>query len=119
MAALGSLVLAGITVALAVAGMLRDPLAFGAALIAVVAAVEGVILVVTTHGSKRMLGGVLDMAAVIVLVAVLIHGNAIGVVLAMIASGLITTILALAALRRRASRPSAERTPPPRGDRSS
>jgi diacylglycerol kinase family enzyme len=114
LAALGSLLFAGITVTLAVAGMLRHPVAFGAALIAVVATVEGVILVVTTHGSRKMLGGVLDMAAVIVLVAVLILGDAIGVVLAMIASGLITTILALAALRRHAYGPSAERTPPPR-----
>jgi diacylglycerol kinase family enzyme len=106
--AIASLVFVGITVAFALTGVLQHPLAIGGAVLAVVGVLEGVVLLVTTRGPRRALGGVIAGSGLIVCIGVLIAGDALGSVGGVFVAGVITTILAVLALRPHGYRPPAQ-----------
>jgi diacylglycerol kinase family enzyme len=112
--ALAALLFAGITIAIGLTGVVQHPLVIGASFLAVIGVLEGVILVVTTGSPRRLFGAAFVGVSVIALIWILIDGNAIDSVIGMILAGLVTTILALRALRPRPYRPPALPTPPPR-----
>ncbi|MGA9161795.1 MAG: hypothetical protein WB297_13150, partial [Actinomycetota bacterium] len=112
--ALASLLFVGITAAFALTGVLQHPLAIGAAFLAVVGVLEGVVMVVTNRGPRRALGAVIAGAGLIVCIGVLIAGDALASVGGVFVAGVIATILAVLALRPRPYRPPAQPASSPR-----
>jgi diacylglycerol kinase family enzyme len=107
------LIFVGITAACALTGVLEHPLAIAAALLAVVGVLEGAVMIVTNRGPRRALGGVITGAGLIVCIGVLIGADALGSVGGVFAAGVITTVLAVLALRPRPYRPQPQPAPSP------
>ena len=111
--ALGALVAATATVVIGLFGLIQHPLVIALSFVAVVAVFEGVIFVVTTSSRTRWGGAAVAIAGVVAWIWILIDGDVIIFVVAMIGAGLLTTVLTLWALRPVPYRPPAERTSVP------
>jgi diacylglycerol kinase family enzyme len=111
--ALGALATATATVVIGLLSLLQHPLIIALSFVAVAAVFEGVIFVVTTSTRTRWVGAAVAIAGVIAWIWILIDGDVINSVVAMILAGLLTTVLTLWALRPVPYRPPAERTSVP------
>ena len=97
--ALGALGSATATVVIGLLGVIQHPLVIALSFVGVIALLEGVIFVVTTSGRTRWVGAAVAIAGVIAWIWILIDGDVINSVVAMIVTGLLTTVLTLLALR--------------------
>jgi diacylglycerol kinase family enzyme len=111
--ALGALGAAIATIVIGLLGMVQHPLIVALSFVGVIALFEGVIFVVTTSGRTRWIGAAVALAGVIAWIWILIDGDVINAVVAMIISGLLTTVLTLLALRPVPYRPPATQVPAP------
>ncbi|HVD70957.1 MAG TPA: diacylglycerol kinase family protein, partial [Actinomycetota bacterium] len=111
--ALGALGSATATVVIGLLGVIQHPLIIALSFVGVVALLEGVIFVVTTSGRTRWIGAAVAIAGVIAWVWIVIDGDVINSVVAMIVTGLLTTVLTLLALRPVPYRPPATQVPAP------
>ena len=110
LSALGS---ATATVVIGLLGVIQHPLIIALSFVAVIALFEGVIFVVTNSGRTRWVGAAVAMAGVIAWIWILIDGDVINSVVAMIVTGFLTTVLTLLALRPVPYRPPAAQVPAP------
>jgi diacylglycerol kinase family enzyme len=111
--ALGALGSATATIVIGLLGLIQHPLVIALSFVAVIAVFEGVIYVVTTPRRTRWVGAAAAIAGVIAWIWILIDGDAINSVVAMIGAGLLTTLLTLWAWRPVPYRPPAQRTSAP------
>jgi diacylglycerol kinase family enzyme len=111
--ALASLLFVGVTAAFAVTGVVQHPLAILVVLLSVAGVLEGVVMVVTNRGTRRAFGAVIAGAGLIACIGVLVAQDALGSIAGVFAAGVVTTILAVLALRPRAYRPPAQPAKPP------
>jgi diacylglycerol kinase family enzyme len=111
--ALGALGSAAATVVIGLLGVAQHPLVIALSFVAVIALFEGVIFVVTTPGRTRWVGAAVAAAGVIAWIWIVIDGDVINSVVAMIVTGLLTTVLTLLALRPFPYRPPAAQVPAP------
>jgi diacylglycerol kinase family enzyme len=111
--ALGALGSATATVVIGLLGVIQHPLIIALSFVGVVALLEGVIFLVTTSGRRRWVGAGVAIAGVIAWIWILIDGDVINSVVAMIVTGLLTTMLTLLALRPVPYRPPAAQVPAP------
>jgi len=101
------------TVLIAVLGLILHPLVIVWSSAAVALVVAGVVLLVTTPGIRRLLGGAAAVAGVIAWIWILVDGDAILFIVAIAVGTAVSTPLALLALRPEPYRPPARETPPP------
>jgi diacylglycerol kinase family enzyme len=111
--ALGALGTATATVVIGLLSVIQHPLVIGTSFVAVIALFEGVILVVTTSGTTRWVGAAVAIGGVVAWIWIVIDGDLINSVVAMIVMGVLTTVLTLLALRPVPYRPPAAQVPAP------
>jgi diacylglycerol kinase family enzyme len=111
--AIGALATATATIVIGLLGLIQHPLVIALSFVAVIAVFEGVIYVVTTPSRTRWVGAAAAIAGVIAWIWILIDGDAINSVVAMIGAGLLTTLLTLWAWRPVPYQPPAQRTSAP------
>ena len=111
--ALGALGSATATIVFGLLGVVQHPLIVALSFVAVIAVFEGVIFLVTTSGRTRWVGAAVAIAGIIAWIWIVIDGDVINAVVAMIIAGLLTTVLTLLALRPVPYSPPAAQVPPP------
>src|SRR5512132_4540401 len=111
--ALGALGSATATVVIGLLSVIQHPLVIALSFVGVIALLEGVIFVVTTSGRTRWVGAAVAIAGVIAWIWIVIDGDVINSVVAMIVTGVLTTVLTLLALRPVPYRPPATQVPAP------
>jgi diacylglycerol kinase family enzyme len=95
------------TIVIALVGLGLHPLVIGLSSVAIALVVLGLLLVVTTPGARRLLGGAAAVAGVIALFWILVDGDAITFVFAIVLGTAVATLLSLLALRPHPYRPPA------------
>ncbi len=101
------------TVVIGLLGLTLHPLVILLSSVAVGLAVGGVILIVTTAGARRVLGGAIAVVGVISWIWILVDGDAILFAVAIPVGTAVSTLLTLLALRPRPYRPPAREQPTP------
>jgi len=103
-----------VTVVITLAGLALHPYVVLISSAAVALIVAGVILVVTTRGTRRVLGIAIVVAGIVAWLWILVDGGAITFVIVLAAGATIATVFALLALRPRPYRPPAREASIPR-----
>jgi diacylglycerol kinase family enzyme len=111
--ALAAIVAILATIAIALVGLVLHPLVIALSSVAAALVVEGVILVVTTAGTRRPIGVAVAIVGAIAWVWVLVDGEAFGFVVGIIVGTAISTFLTVWALRPRPYRPPGREPPAP------
>jgi diacylglycerol kinase family enzyme len=101
------------TVLIALVGLTLHPFVIVLSSVAVALALGGVILIVTTAGARRFLGGAIALVGVVAWIWILVDGDAILFAVAIPVGTDVSTFLALLALRPRPYRPPAREQPTP------
>jgi diacylglycerol kinase family enzyme len=111
--ALAALAAMAATIVIALVGLVLHPLVIALSSVAAALVVEGVILIVTTAGSRRPTGAAIAIVGVVAWVWILIDGDAFGFVVGIIVGTAISTVLTVWALRPRPYRPPGREPPAP------